>query len=308
MIKYLLHKEINYLKWDACINRAYNGNIYAYSWYLNNTCEQWDALIEGDYETIMPLPHRKKMGVHYVFPPSMTQQLGIFSTKQPSEKKVTEFINHIPSKFKYAEINLNHSNSISSKAFSVSDHTNLELNLNQPYDTLFAHYSENTRRNIKKARKTDIRIWNNGDIKNLTQLFIREKAEKINKLPDDYYRVLEKISKLLLQRKQAQIWEAFVDGDLCAGILFAFCRNKVYFLFSASNANARENFAIPHLIDLCIQEHSGKDMILDFEGSDNKNLARFYKSFGATEKNYQKIIINKLPRLFLSFGQALKKN
>ena len=308
MIQYIPHNDIDFSKWDACLDKASNGTIYAYSWYLNNSCEQWDALIEGDYEIIMPLPIRKKMGIAYVFPPSMTQQLGIFSTKQLSEKKVTDFINHIPSKFKYIEINLNHSNRIWSNVFPISDHINLELDLNQTYDTLYANYSENTRRSIKKARKTDIRLWNNGEIKNLTQLFIREKAGKIGKLPDDYYRVLEKISNILIQRNQAQIWEAFIDGDLCAGILFAFCRNKVYFLFSAANATARENFVIPYLIDLYIQEHAEKAMILDFEGSDNKNLARFYKSFGATEKNYQKIIINKLPRLLFSLGRSLKKN
>ena len=39
----------------------------------------WDALVEDDYVSVMPLPYRKKMGVTYIFPPTMTQQLGVFS-------------------------------------------------------------------------------------------------------------------------------------------------------------------------------------------------------------------------------------
>jgi hypothetical protein len=36
-------------------------------------------------------------------------------------------------------------------------------------------------------------------------------------------------------------------------------------------------------------------MLLDFEGSDIRNLAFFYSSFGATEEKFAGIKLNKLP-------------
>ena len=54
------HKKIERAKWDRCINKAYNGIIYAYSWYLDIVCPDWDGLIVGDYDIVMPLTKFKK--------------------------------------------------------------------------------------------------------------------------------------------------------------------------------------------------------------------------------------------------------
>ena len=67
MIRYLKNHEINTEKWDECIMNAFNGIVYAYSWYLDIVHETWDALIEGDYERVMPLPVSEKCGVSYIF-------------------------------------------------------------------------------------------------------------------------------------------------------------------------------------------------------------------------------------------------
>ncbi len=307
MIHYIRHKDIDFNKWDACIDEAANGIIYGYSWYLDAACEQWDALVEGDYEMVMPLPYRRKMGVSYVFPPTMTQQLGVFGRSLPTTEKVKEFIAQIPSKFKYCEINLNHGNPMEADAYHASVHTNLELDLSRPYEELHAAFSENTRRNLRKSEHVKIRVWKKGNIRNLLQLFKNTKAGEIKTLPDDFYKVVEKVGKLLIERGQAEIWEVSVNVDLCAGVLFAFSHNKAYFLFSAATSAAKENNIMHYLIDKFIKEHAGQDKVLDFEGSDNKNLARFYKSFGATEKNYQKIMVNRLPGALLSLVRKIRK-
>ena len=307
MIRYIQHRELDLRKWDECITNSLNGTIYACSWYLNVACEKWDDLVEDDYDCVMPLPFRKKMGFSYIFPPSMTQQLGVFSSKIITENKVQEFIKSIPSKFKYCEINLNHGNPILTKEINITPRINLELNLSLPFAELYPAFSENTRRNIRKASALDLRIDKNDDISNLIQLFRESKGSEIKTLPGDFYSVVEKVSKQLLQRHQAQIWEIFMNNKLCAGVMFAFNRNRAYFLFSAANIKAKENGLMHFLISSFIEENAGKDIILDFEGSDNKNLARFYKSFGAVEKNYVKIIVNRLPDILFSMAQTIRK-
>ena len=44
-IEYVLQKDIDLDKWDACIDKASNGLIYAYSYYLDQMSENWDATL-----------------------------------------------------------------------------------------------------------------------------------------------------------------------------------------------------------------------------------------------------------------------
>ena len=60
-IRYLAHNDINRDQWDNCIRQAENGLIYGYSWYLDTTAGNWDGLVSGDYEAVMPLPLKKKI-------------------------------------------------------------------------------------------------------------------------------------------------------------------------------------------------------------------------------------------------------
>ncbi|HRG24810.1 MAG TPA: hypothetical protein PLL23_10470, partial [Chitinophagaceae bacterium] len=49
------------------------------------------------------------------------------------------------------------------------------------------------------------------------------------------------------------------------------------------------------LIDAFIADYAGQDLLLDFEGSDIRNLAFFYSSFGAIQEIYPALKINRLP-------------
>ena len=77
MIKYFLHNKIDLVKWDSCIDQSLNGIVYAKSYYLNNMSPDWNALILGDYEAVMPVTWRKKWQIKYLAQPAFTQQLGL---------------------------------------------------------------------------------------------------------------------------------------------------------------------------------------------------------------------------------------
>ena len=306
MIHFVKHQEIDKAKWDACMEKSLQATIYGYSYYLDSVCEQWDALIEDDYIAIMPLPFRKKMGITYIFPPSMTQQLGVFSSQLISESKVQEFLDAIPSKFKFCRINMNHGNMLNGGNHTTNTHTNLELSLNKPYEELYGLFSENTQRNIKKAAKFNLSIHKDGNVSNLIQLFKENKAQDLDVLPADFYTCLVKAYKMLSEKNQAEIWEVRQNGALYAGAFFGYAKDKVYFLFSASSKEAKEVGAMPFLLHNLIQENASKNIILDFEGSDSPSLARFYRSFGALYRNYNQIILNRLPNIIRSFVKILK--
>jgi len=305
MIRYLPNNDIDKAKWDVCIGNSVNGNIYACSWYLDSACERWDALVEDDYRSVMPLPYRKKAGFQYIFPPSLVQQLGIFSVEEIPASKVAEFIHEIPSKFKYAEINLNHDNPVEALTVTKKSHVNLELSLHKPYAELQRNYSENLRRTLKKIPETVFTIKKEGDTHDLIELFKNYQAKKIASLPKDFYRVLEKISGASKESNQMQLWQVFYEQELCAGVLFIFGFHKATFLFSASNDKGKEHYAMHYLIDRFISENAGSGLTLDFEGSDNESLARFYRSFGAIEFPYSGIEFSRLPGSIIKFFKYL---
>ena len=51
---------------------------------------------------------------------------------------------------------------------------------------------------------------------------------------------------------------------------------------------------MPFLINTYIKQNSKRDVVLDFEGSKDEDVARFYKGFGAGNKEYY----NKKRKLF----------
>ena len=69
--------------------------------------DNWDALVLGDYEVVMPLAVTSKAGIKYSYMPPFTSQLGIISKSAVDESIVQQFINAIPSQIKYCHISLN---------------------------------------------------------------------------------------------------------------------------------------------------------------------------------------------------------
>ncbi|HEY0042670.1 MAG TPA: GNAT family N-acetyltransferase, partial [Flavisolibacter sp.] len=85
------------------------------------------------------------------------------------------------------------------------------------------------------------------------------------------------------------------SGELLASCVFFFSRRRAYYILVGNHPNGRTLGASHALIDAFICDHAEQDLLLDFEGSDIRNLAFFYSSFGATEEKYAAIKYNRLP-------------
>lgn len=298
MITYLQHSDVNKKKWDECIQNSFNGFIYAYSWYLDIVCPGWEALVENDYERVMPLTCRKKSGIHYLYQPVFTQQLGVFSRNILNESVVEEFIQSIPEKYKLIEINLNVFNKVDATKHPVSVNKNYELDLIPSYESLYKRYAENTRRNLKTAEKSQLEIVKNIDHIKVIEMFRMNRGKDIETLNDNEYETFSKLIEILRNKYLAHSWGVkSAEEEICAAAIFIESNKRVIFIFSATNPAARSNGAMTFLIDNFIRENAQRDLILDFEGSNNPNLARFYKGFGSTECRYFQYKKNTLPIL-----------
>jgi hypothetical protein len=320
VIQFLTNDTIDKSRWDDCISSAINGNLNAYSWYLDIVSPGWCALIEGEYERVFPLPVSSRVGFRYIMQPFFTQQLGLFYRSLPSKDILTRFIKSIPPEYKYIDINLNTSNRLPDNE-STEDLTNIELDLISDYDKIAAGYQNNLKRNLKKAVQHKLTISKHVRPEEIISLFLKNKGQTLTNLGEEQYALIQRIAYESTHKGIGEIWGAYDEyNELTAGILWVTSHQKTIFLFSAVSENGKAYFAMPWLIDSYIRQSAGKPLTLDFEGSNYEGLARFYSSFGAKKVIYQRYFCNSLPlpyrlalqlwrkaRLFLKKYPALLK-
>lgn len=293
-IQYLTRGQIDKAKWDQCIERAANGLIYAYSYYLDHMSLHWDALVLNDYEMVMPLTWNKKYAIPYLYQPFLTSQLGVFGNNI-QEQQVEDFILAIPKKFRYIDISLNSQNNIIDPIQPFTERSNYLLSLNFPYERLFQNYRENSRRNIKKAIQQGCTVQKDFGVEKVIGLASQQmesrENEKISNL--EHFR---KLYQYLHQRQQAITYGVFSgQQELLASSVFFFSHNRAYYILVGNNPEGKSTGASHALIDGFIKDHAGMNILLDFEGSDIHSLAFFYSSFGAAHETYPAIKMNRLP-------------
>jgi hypothetical protein len=288
---YKRRHEIDASKWDRCIDEARNGLIYGYAFYLDGVADNWDALVLKDYEAVMPLPWRKKYGFYYLYQPAFIAQLGIFA-KELDAALIESFLAAIPSRFRLWEFPLNQQNRFELKQFQLFDRINYVLPLSECYETLSNSYRENTRRNIKKSVQFGCYPMRDIPLDDIIHL-AEEQSNSASNLDLEKFKYLFPI---LEARSAARSYGVLSkQNQLLASCIFTFSHNRAYYILVGNHPNGRTLGASHALIDAFIRDHANKDLLLDFEGSDIRNLAFFYSSFGASEERYSAIKLNKLP-------------
>jgi GNAT acetyltransferase-like protein len=295
-IEYIPGKKIDREKWDRCITQASNGLIYAHSFYLDNMAKNWDGLVLDDYQAVMPLTWNRKYSIDYLYQPFVCAQLGLFGSNLTSPL-LEQFFKFIPQKFKYWDIYLNQQNVFDLKNYPVYTRVNFVLDLEQPYSSLHKNYRENIRRNVKKATRLNCRMEKNIPVDQVIRLAKQQMKTYPGKQGD-----LENFKKLYqhLQKKEmANAYGVFsTNNQLLASAVFFYSHQRTYYILVGNDPDGRALGASHFLIDAFIKENAGKKLLLDFEGSDIRNLAFFYTSFGAVEEKYSAIKLNRLPKLF----------
>lgn len=296
MIRYITHPYINKKKYDLCINLDQSNLIYGYSWYLDVVCESWDALVLDDYDAVWPLPVRYKYGQKYFFRPTAVQQLGIFTKKPLREEHWQIFAEMLIEQCALADVYLNEEQAFPDlNRVEVIEQTNYLLPLNRTYQEIYKGYSSNLRRNIRKAEKSDWQLFEHDSPDVLIKLFAENRGSEV-KLPRRFFQDMKQIMFTLMHKGLGEVWTVYGGpNQVCAGAFWIKHKGRATFLFSGVNSWGREYFAMPYLINEYIIFNSEKLKTLDFEGSNQEGLGRFYRSFGSEAHTYQRLFINKLP-------------
>lgn len=288
MIRFYQHNDIDIAKWNKCVEHASSPTIFANYELLSLVSPGWCALIRDDYDAVMPLPSRSKWGLSYVFTPFFISRLGIFSRVAPDATETASFIKAIPGKYKQCDLCLNSDNDISllsENAYRMMVSYSLELNLS--YETLFANFSGNTRRNIKTAHKFSLSLTS-ADILQLVDLFRQNRGKDRSVcFKDADYRTLVSMVQFWQQRDLVELLGVKDEnGRFIAGACFLKDYQRRWFLFSGRDTSEGNKRAMFYLLSEYVKKCAGEELVLDFNGSMNPNVARFYAGFGSQKYEF----------------------
>jgi hypothetical protein len=296
-IQHITHDQIDKQKWDRCIELSTNGLIYAYSWYLDACGAKWDALILDDYEAVMPLTFGKKYGIYYLFQPWFCAGLGVFGIHPLTTKVISQFFQAIPTKFRYVDICLNYENRYTHKDAQITERVSYIMSLKPTYEEIKKTYRTQLKRNLTKAEAAHLVVKWDIDINDIFPL-AKEIMQRVSPISDAEVDRIIPLFHAVKEHSCTQTIGIYSRKDeLLASAVFFQSHQRWYYLIVGNHPNGKTIGASHYLIDCFIQRNAGTDFNLDFEGSDIRNIAYFYSSFGAKPILYQAIKINRLPKI-----------
>lgn len=301
-IEFVHRKDIDVQKWDEVISKSTAETLYGYAWYLDTAAANWSAFVIDDYRFVMPLIWKKKYGIRYLYQPFYTQQLGVFGREYVDPTLITTLLRLLLRKYRFAGINFNTKNLVGEmEHFTVDDKTNYVLDLQHDYEKLYAAFSTNAKRNVRKAYELNEVVEKKITIEELVGF---KRVNDVIKRSEEEYQWLIDLLKTTQENGAGNVYAAMDQGVICAAAFFGFSKSRAIYLVSASNARGKEDRSMFKIVDVFIKEYAGSELILDFEGSNIPNVARFFAGFGARPEIYQVVSFSRIP-LFLT---GIRKN
>lgn len=142
-VRFVPREEIDKVKWNSCVHYAINGNIFGYIWYLDAMARQWDALVEGDYESVMPLCWQSHWWHGRVLrQPELIRQTDIYSIHVLSSGRVEAFWQALRERYKHINLCTDHASAPPPKFGKRQDALrNYQLSMLEPYELLAEKFS-----------------------------------------------------------------------------------------------------------------------------------------------------------------------
>jgi hypothetical protein len=297
-IRFLHRNEIDIEKWDRCILNSTNGLIYARSFYLDTMAANWSALVEGDYNAVMPLTWNRKYGFSYLYQPAFTAQLGLFAGDPDDQKLIELFIGHMKKHFRFCEIHLNYAND----PVECIRRTNYTLPLAKPYTEIRNGYKKRLLENLAESEKNQMNYSRSEDFSSTIPLFRREYGKRFPHVKARHYQQFELLCHKISKIKMLFVRQVTdVSGNLLSSSIFFKDEHRIYNIMSVTLKSGREKKSQFFLLDQLFREFSANDLVFDFEGSEVPGIAEFYRKFGPALSTYPFLRYNSLPFPFRFF-------
>jgi hypothetical protein len=290
-IYYLTRKEIDEVLWNSCIDKADNGLIYAYTFYLDAMCTNWSALVLNDYKAVMPLPWRRKWGITYVYQPAFIQRLGVFGSI--SDEINSSFYKQASKHFPFIHYNVSAGVKLSNVVMRKRE--NFFISLNQEYEKIRSGYSAECITNLNKAIKRGCSFCNDVAPEKLIKNYQAAYARKNPDLKEADYERLHRLIREAQERNAADVSGIINEkGTVIYSAVIFRDSKRLYYILGAPTEEGRQKRATYFFIDYLLKSNSAKPLLFDFEGSEIPGVANFYKRFGPATELFFEIKISRL--------------
>ena len=295
MIKRLKYHEIDFNKYNACIENSLQNSDYAQREFLDIvTGKSWELIIYDDYEAVMPVPLIVKFGFKIVLMPKLCQQLGIFSN-QDSVYINNLFYNYLTKNYIVLFYAFNGNNEVSNIGLKKS-----YIIPKDQYSEVKKRYSIHRRRNVRIIGDLEKNIIFRNSLKSEDKAFFVENMKGIKKKEDAsiYFDLMQTLYEQKLMN--IEILEYKNQIESMAGL---YCVKTNHYLSLFVNKNPLSNTNIPSIVIDNYLKKTIADQDFDFMGSDVENVAKFNERFGAIAYKYP-IVSNSKKEVLI---QILKK-
>ncbi len=253
-IQYVKNQEINRLRYDNALKRSFNANIFAYSWYLDQVCDDWDLLMEGDYETVCPLPLSKKLGIVRVRQPRLAPFLGVFSSKHLPAGKVAAILKTIP--YRNVSITLNHLNRLDRYNRKQSVKVQV-LDLITPYQKISERYTPQAKEVLTQNDGTFVMRSIRAD----EYMFFKRSMKKQGAIENMQ---LMRIMNYAIRYKSAGIYSVYSPhNELIAAVFLIKSNNRLFMFDCTSNQEGQSRQGIFRAINHLIESNCESNLTLE---------------------------------------------
>ena len=159
---------------------------------------------------------------------------------------------------------------------------NYVLPLARPYAELQAAYGTNARRNIAKARRAGVEVREG--LPPGTSWRFTTGWKSIT--PPGRALVTRLLDEGLCRSAVALYGAYNPEGELVAALCLLVSGRRLVYLLPVSSGEGKRLSAMFAVIDHIIYRNAGTPCLLDFEGSRQEGIARFYRGFGAELREY----------------------
>lgn len=274
MIKKLKYKEIDFSRYDKCLERSVQKNRYAKKEVLDLLCESWELLVYGDYEYVMPVPVKKKLGLRIVLMPLFCQQLGVFGP-EINEKMELKFLKYLQKNYKIYSYSFNYLNLAKQNLHRKKNYF-IECT---DYQLLRKSYFKGRKSTVKTAQYLQFQ-----EVKAENYLnFIGDNFKGLDKKGDmklffDYMKFLEAENSL-------KLFASFKEENL-TNIAITIEDDDCFSLLGLINDDQyRSDNGASFLVDRILKENINKKSF-NFMGGSIRGIEIFFKSFGSVLQEY----------------------
>lgn len=278
-----------------------NQNIPVFSqfWWLDAVSEQgsWDVILyEKNNKVIAAFPFyfKNKNIFKLITLPKFTQKLGPIIPDNISDKnKILDyFIENLPS-YNFLDLNWHHEYKNWLPFYWKDFHqetmyTCIIKNISDP-NNIYEKFSKNRKYDINKSIDSNLQINFNLE----PNFFFEEHKKNLLKrnIKINYDKeLLEQIYNSSKENNSGKLIGVFDQNKNCLSVCFLLWdKNYAYLIALSSDPDNLKSGATSRLIFESIKFLKDKSKNFDFEGSMNKNIYSFYRSFGSERYEYYKI-------------------